>query len=194
LDANKIEALKKLIEKNGIVFRKVILSSGKKSDYYYDLRKMCLDPKAIHLIADLLLEKIILKYGKIKSVGGLANGAIPLITAIVLKSSSNGGDIAGFFVRKERKPHGLQKIIEGKILEPVVILDDVITTGRSVRLAIDAVREEGYSVKGVATVIDREENNKQKHASKPTSLFRHSDFKQFIAEQIKRKKRTKIRA
>jgi orotate phosphoribosyltransferase len=70
----------------------------------------------------------------------------------------------------------------------------VITTGRSVRLAIDAVREEGYSVKGVATVIDREENNKQKHASKPTSLFRHSDFKQFIAEQIKRKKRTKIRA
>lgn len=151
---------------------------------------MCLDPKAIHLIADLLLEEIIMRYGKVKSVGGLANGAIPLVTAIVLKSSSHGDDITGFFVRKERKPHGLQKIVEGKILEPVVILDDVMTTGHSISLAIDAVREEGYSVKGVATIVDREENTElKKQTWKLTSLFRHSDFKQFITEEIKRRKR-----
>jgi len=115
------------------------------------------------------------------------------IEALKIAVTSNGSDITGFFVGKERKPHGLQKIIEGKILEPVVILDYVMTTGRRITLAIDAVREEGYNVKGVATIIDREENNELKHASKATSLFRHSDSKQFIAELLNRNKSTKIR-
>ena len=144
-------------QEKGIVVDDIRLSSGEKSEFYYDLKSVSLDPEAIDIIGDLLLEEIVLKYRKVKSVGGLASGAIPLVTAVVMKSSNNIEGINGFFVRKERNPHGLQNIIEGKIIPPVVIVDDVMTIGGSIRLAIDAMREEGFNVEGVFTVLDREE-------------------------------------
>jgi orotate phosphoribosyltransferase len=185
------QALMDIIRKKGIVVpgRKVTLSSGKKSDYYYDLKRISLDPKAIDLIGELLLEEIVLKFGRVKSVGGIASGAVPLVAAVVMKSSDNYGGVTGFFVRKERKTHGLQKVIEGKIIAPVVIVDDVITTGGSVREAIDAVREEGFNVRGVLTLLDREENNELNSKIKCFSLLKHSDFASFIEEQLKRKKK-----
>jgi orotate phosphoribosyltransferase len=188
------QALMNIVRKKGIVVpgHKVTLSSGEKSDYYYDLKKISLDPKAIDLIGDLLLEEIVLRYGRVKSVGGMASGAVPLVTAVVMKSSDNGGGITGFFVRKERKTYGLQKVIEGKIIAPVVIVDDVITTGGSIREAIDAVRDEGFNVRGVLTLLDREENNGLKSKIKYFSVLKHSDFARFIEKQLKRKKKTKI--
>jgi orotate phosphoribosyltransferase len=179
------------LSKKVIVVDDITLSSGEKSEYYYDLKNVSLDPAAIDIIGDLLLEEIVLKYGKVKSVGGLASGAIPLVTAVVMKSSNNVEGINGFFVRKERNPHGLQKIIEGKIIPPVVI-DDVMTTGGSIRLAIDALREEGFNVEGVFTVLDREENNELRKTIKCFSLLKHSQYKPFIEEHVKRKKKTKI--
>jgi len=133
---------------------------------------------------DLLLEQIVLNFGKVKSVGGLASGAVPLVTAIVMKSYGNDCGINGFFIRKERKPHGLQKISEGEIIEPVVIVDDVMTTGGSIRVAIDAAREAGFDVKGVLTLLDREEDNELRNTIKCYSLIKHSDFKSFIEEQV----------
>ncbi len=187
-----MQALIDIVKKKGIVVDDITLSSGEKSEYYYDLKNVSLDPEAIDIIGDLLLDEIVLKYGKVKSVGGLASGAIPLVTAVVLKSSNNVEGINGFFVRKERNPHGLQKIIEGKIIPPVVIVDDVMTTGGSIRLAIDAVREDGFNVEGVFTVLDREENNELRKTIKCFSLLKHSQFKPFIEEHVKRKKKTKI--
>lgn len=189
----KEQALKDIVKKKGIVVHdKLTLSSGEESDYYYDLKKISLDPEAIDIIGDLLLEHIVLRYGNVKSVGGLASGAVPLVTAIVMKSAGNGGGINGFFVRKERKPHGLQKIIEGEIIPPIVIVDDVITTGHSIRLVIDAVTGAGFDVKGVFTLLDREENNGLKNVIECFSLLKHSDFKSFIEEQKKKNKNAKI--
>jgi len=139
------------------------------------------------------LEEIVLRYSKVKSVGGLASGAVPLVTAIVMKSYGNDCGINGFFIRKERKPHGLQKIIEGEIIEPVVIVDDVMTTGCSIRLAIDAMREEGFNVEGVLTVLEREEKNELRNTIKCYSPLKHSQFKPFIEEHVKRKKKNKNR-
>ena len=189
----KEQALKDIVKKKGIVVHdKITLSSGEESDYYYDLKKISLDPEAIDIIGDLLLEHIVLRYGNVKSVGGLASGAVPLVTAIVMKSVGNGGGINGFFVRKERKPHGLQKIIEGEIIPPVVIVDDVVTTGLSIRLVIDAVTGAGFDVKGVFTLLDREENNGLKNVIECFSLLKHSDFKSYIEEQKKKNKNAKI--
>jgi len=193
LDANKLEELKAIVREKGIVVKdKITLSSGEESVYYYDLKKVSFDPVAIKIIGDLLLEQIVLKYGKVKSVGGLASGAVSLVTAIVMKSYGNDSGINGFFIRKERKPHGLQKIIEGEIKEPVVIVDDVMTTGGSIRLAIDTVREAGFDVKGVLTLLDREEDNELRKTIKCFSLLKHSDFKSFIEEQVKKNKNAKI--
>lgn len=191
MDPHKLDELKDIVRKKGIVIEdKITLSSGEESNYYYDLKKVSLDPEAIKIIGDLLLEQIVLKFGKVKSVGGLASGAVPLVTAIVMKSYDNDSGINGFFIRKERKPHGLQKIIEGEIIEPVVIVDDVMTTGGSIRVATDAVREAGFDVKGVLTLLDREENNELRKTIRCFSLLKHSDFKSFIEEQVKKK--TKI--
>lgn len=180
------------IKIHGIVFQHVQLFSKVESDYYYDLRKVSLDPNGISLIVELLLKEV-KKFGA-KSVGGLAAGAIPLATALVIRDSNFGeyqNGLRQFFVRKERKKHGLQKKIEGEVVDPVVIVDDVLTSGSSIMEAIEAVRQQGHNVNGVVCLIDREEkttpNLLKKNKIKYTSLFTHSDFKPFIDERIKKK-------
>jgi orotate phosphoribosyltransferase len=186
----KKQVLEDIIKRKGIVVRnrEITLSSGEKSYYYYDLKKISLDPGAINLIGDLLLEEILLKFGRVKSVGGMASGAVPLIAAVVMKSTNSNSYMTGFYVRKERKTYGLQKVIEGKIIEPVVIVDDVITTGNSIREVINAVKGEGFDIRGVFTLLDREENHGLKKLVDCYSLFRHSDFSSYINEQLERKK------
>jgi orotate phosphoribosyltransferase len=179
------------IKKHGISFNHVTLSSNKESEYYYDLRRVALHPNGAHLLADLLLEEVD-RYSP-KSVGGLELAAVPLATAITMKSTMNGRHgvgIKSFIVRKNPKKHGLQKKIEGEIESPIVIVDDVVTSGNSVMDAVTAVIEEGFNVAHVVCVIDREEEGitnvlKEKHI-KYSSLFTHSDFKPFIEERLRK--------
>lgn len=177
------------IKENGIVFGPVRLFSNVESNYYYDLRRVSLDPDGISLIVGPLLEEV--KKFDAKSVGGLANAAIPLSTALIMRDSNFGeykNALHSFFVREERKDHGLMKKIEGKIIDPVVIVDDVMTSGRSIKKAVDAVMEHGYRVAGVVCILDREEkgitNVLTQNGIKYTSLFKHSDFKPFIDQKL----------
>jgi orotate phosphoribosyltransferase len=177
------------IKENGIVFGPVRLFSNVESNYYYDLRRISLDPEGLGLVVGPLLEEV-KKFGA-KSVGGLASAAIPLSTALIMKDSNFGeykNSLRSFFVREVRKDHGLMKQIEGMIEDPVVIVDDVLTSGKSIKKAIDAVEEHGYSVSGVVCILDREEtgvtNELKKNGIKYTPLFRHSDFKPFIDQKV----------
>ncbi len=180
--------LKELIREYGIVFRDVQLFSKISSPYYYDIKKVGFQHEGMHLLGELLLTEVT-KYGA-NSVGGMEMGAIALVSAIVLKSTTNGrydNGLGGFFIRREPKSYGLQKRIEGNLVPPVAIVDDVITTGRSVIDSIDAVNKEGVELKGVICVIDREEgipNLLEQHNIKYSSLFKHSDFKEFIEEKL----------
>lgn len=186
--------LMEFIKQHGIVFRHVKLSSNKETDYYYDIKGVASHPKGLHLLSELLLEKIV-EFGP-KSVGGLEIGSIPLTIGVVMKSVMNEKyrkGINGFVIRKNPKTHGLEKKIEGLPEEPIVILDDVITSGQSVKDAIDALNQARYSVKGVVCVIDREEdgtvNVLKEHRIKYSSIFKHSDFKPFIEENLKTSRR-----
>ena len=184
--------LMELIRENGIVFEEVELFSKIKSPYYYDIKRIELHQEGMQLLSELLLTEVA-KYG-VKSVGGMAMGAVALVSAIVLISTMKGKyntGVSGFFVRKEPKTYGLQKKIEGNMISPVVIIDDVITSGRSVMDSIEAVVREGVTPKGVICVIDREEEGtpnllKQRNI-KYSALFKHSEFKPFIEEKTKRK-------
>jgi orotate phosphoribosyltransferase len=184
------EQLVEIIKNNGIVFQRITLTSNIQSDFYYDLKKILHDQESLHLIAGSLLEQAI-KYN-VKSIGGLELGSIPLTTAVLMLAWDKGVNLTGFTVRKNVKKHGLQKKIEGIVREPIMILEDVITSGKSVANAVDALLQEGYRVNSVVCVLDRQEESitnilKQRDISY-ISLFEHSEFKPYIEERLRNKK------
>lgn len=182
--------LKQLIQERCIkvLDRSVTLSSGETTYYYYDIKGL-FDGEGLNLLGDLMLTEVS-KFNP-KSIGGLEVGAIPLIAVIVALDYANYANYAnrtgasGFYVRKTIKEHGLQKKIEGNLQDPVVIVEDVMTTGNSIRMAINAVKDEGASVSGVVCVIDRQDpRNVIKDQIECSSLFTHSEFEKFIERKL----------
>lgn len=133
-----------------------ILSSGQKSDHYFDGRMVAMCPEGASLIGEVMYEHIC-GWGA-DAVGGPAVAAVPTVTSIVIAAWRHGNPaFEGFFVRSEAKTHGTGKKIEGK-LEPgqkVIILDDTVTSGKSLFMAIDAVKEIGCEVVAVTAIVDR---------------------------------------
>ncbi len=156
------------------------LSSGRTSPYYLDGKKTTLDPRGAVLIGRLLFER--LRGHGIAGVGGLTLGADPVALAVAMTSGMAGEPIRAFIVRKEPKGHGTEHWIEGG-LEPgsrVAVVEDVVTSGRSICLAIDRVKAAGHEIVAVLALVDREEGGaeavKQASGVPLESLFRLSDF------------------
>ncbi|NLZ58169.1 MAG: orotate phosphoribosyltransferase [Corynebacterium sp.] len=144
--------LAELIKELAVVHGEVTLSSGKKADYYIDVRRATLHARASRLIGQLLRE--ITTDWDFDAVGGLTLGADPVATAVM---HAEGRDIHAFVVRKETKKHGMQRRIEGPDIvgKKVLVVEDTTTTGNSPLTAVAALREAGAEVIGVATVVDR---------------------------------------
>jgi len=179
--------LKQIITQKAIQFKTVNLSSHKKSPFYYDIKSLINDPEGTVLIGELMLAKIREVQPDAKSVGGLEIGAVPITTAIVYHSNqlADGHKIYGFFIRKQPKSHGLEKLIEGFPKTPVVVVDDVITTGASVLESVEALRSEGISAVNIVSVIDREsDENILKPKMKYHSLFKHSEFAEYVNSKL----------
>lgn len=185
---DKRERLKDIIKERGIVIRDVTLSSNRKSKFYYDIKSIVSEPEGASLIGELMLAYILKIEPKTKSVGGLESGAIAIATATVCSSYllTPASRVSGFFVRKGVKTYGLEKMIEGIVKDPVAVVDDVITTGKSVLDAVAALRNQGFSNINIISVIDREtkenlleQNNLQFH-----SLFKHSEFAEYIDSRL----------
>jgi len=152
---NSHETLKEQIKKKAVVHGKVILSSGKEADYYVDLRRVTLDSEAAPLVGEVMLD--LLKDWDYEAVGGLTLGADPVATAMMYVAGQRGKKIDSFVVRKAEKAHGLQRRIEGPDVKGrrVVAVEDTSTTGGSVLTAVDALREAGAIVVGVAVIVER---------------------------------------
>ncbi len=152
---NAREQLKAEIVNKAVVHGKVILSSGKEADYYVDLRRVTLDSHAAPLIGDVMLDLV--KDWDYEAVGGLTLGADPVATAMMHVAAQRGQHIDSFVVRKAEKQHGLQRRIEGPDVKGrrVVAVEDTSTTGGSVLTAVEALREAGAIVVGVAVIVER---------------------------------------
>ncbi len=158
----KLERLKGIILEKSFEYREdasFTLASGEKSQFYFDCKKTTLDPEGSALIGELLLSLVDEKFPNIVGAGGLTLGADPMGAALMHHAWFHGKKILHFIVRKELKGHGSIKWIEGNVKpgDPVLVLDDVITTGGSVIKAIRRCREDGLAVEGVAVLVDREE-------------------------------------
>ena len=137
-----------------------VLTSGKWSPHYFDLKLTTLsNPHALTLAAGIMLDKMRALPMRVDAVGGLTAGADPLVVATALLALRQGWTLPGFFVRDEQKTHGTERVIEGRVTDDmnVVIVDDVITTGRSVMKAIRPVEKQGAKVLQVLILVDREE-------------------------------------
>ena len=133
------------------------LSSGGKSDYYIDCRTTTLHARGAELTGRVFLDLIQQQGWKPQAVGGLTMGADPIVVATSIISSQIGAPIHGFLVRKAEKAHGMGRRVEGfqEKGARVVIVDDVCTTGSSTIQAIEAAREFGFTIAGVACLVER---------------------------------------
>jgi orotate phosphoribosyltransferase len=158
---------------------RVVLASGKESDYYFDMKPAMLDPDGAALMAELILTEI--QGVSADAVGGLEMGAVPLIAPVAMKSPAFGRYLPGFFVRKAVKDHGTQKRIDGNDIagKSVVIVEDVTTTGNSAMDAVKAVEDAGAKVALVISILDRGEGAAELYAQAGIpfkSLFRAEEF------------------
>ena len=158
---NKTDQLKQLVKQDAVRFGKFILSSGKESDIYVDLRKVTLNPAGATIIGDLAYE--IIKDRKVDAVGGMSVGADPIAVATSLAAYRDGREIMAFLVRKTQKAHGTQNVIEGPVKEGLraLVVEDVITTGASTIAAIERIKEAGMAIDMVVAVFDRCEGGRE---------------------------------
>jgi orotate phosphoribosyltransferase len=172
LDAQRQE-LARLILEVAVERREITLSSGKKSDFYLDLRRVTMRPRGQRLAGELLLAQL-MKGPWVDAVGGMAVGAVPLVAAVLSAAAHHdpAPKLLGFFVRKEAKKHGLGNRIEGAFSpgQTVALVEDTTTTGGSTLDAFDAVTEAGGKVTRVLCLVERGEGAVQAFAARGIAL------------------------
>src|SRR5439155_12801360 len=147
--------LRKLITDLAVVHGRVILSSGREADWYVDLRRATLHHAAAPLVGRVMLDLV--ADWEFDAVGGLTLGADPVATAMLHAAAAQERALDAFVVRKTGKAHGMQRRIEGPDVagRRVLAVEDTSTTGASALTAVDALRDAGAEVAGVAVVVDR---------------------------------------
>jgi orotate phosphoribosyltransferase len=153
------EQLLALLARNSFRLGEFTLASGVKSDYYVDCRTTTLHAQGAELTGRVFLDLFRQQGWKPQAVGGMTMGADPIVVAVSVISAQAGSPVHGFLVRKQEKTHGMGRRIEGfqEKGAAVVIVDDVCTTGGSTIQAIEAARDFGFSIIGVACLVEREE-------------------------------------
>ncbi len=152
-----------LLRARSVLHGDFLLASGRRSPHYVDCRRTTMHAEGLVLIGHLGLAAIRAAGWNARAVGGLTLGADPVAYAIARASADDPPPLDAFTVRKAAKAHGAQRRIEGcfEAGVPVVVTEDVITTGASALEAAAAVREAGGTVCGVLAVVDREEGGRE---------------------------------
>ncbi|HTR52620.1 MAG TPA: orotate phosphoribosyltransferase [Kofleriaceae bacterium] len=180
--ASKRARLLELLRTRAFAEREVVLSSGQKSNFYIDCKQVSLDAEGACLIGELFHEVVDAVAPTAIAVGGLTLGADPLATATSIASFRAGRPRNAFLVRKEPKGHGTGQWLESTPLAagaPIVVLEDVVTTGASTLRAIERARGAGLTVLHAVGLVDRLEGGREAitAVSVPlTTLFTRRDF------------------
>lgn len=176
--------LHEILKTKSVQFGTFKLTSGQTSDVYVDCKPTTYNPKAMPLVGRLFLRKMEEKMWFPDAVGGLTMGADPIAFAVARESIDRLPPIDCFVVRKERKPHGMQKLVEGLDStegRKVVIIDDVCTKGESTATAIRNAKSVGMEILGAICLIDREagasELLRNDFGVELASIFKLSDFR-----------------
>lgn len=182
IDETRRSRLLALLRERSFERRKVVLASGRESDFFVDCKQTMLTAEGHALVGELFFQALS-EVPECDAVAGVELGGCPLASAVSLVSHQHGRDLPALYVRKERKDHGTAKLVEGdKSLFPgirVALLEDVITTGGSSLRAVKTLGSAGATVVGILAVVDREEGGAEaiREAGLPLyALLKKRDF------------------
>lgn len=154
-----------IIRQKSLAKGPVRLSSGEISDFYINLKPTLLYPKTLDMISDLMLEFLEKETSHVVGVGGLGIGALPITTAVSLKSLSWNTPLVNLYIRETVKAYGTKQAIEGldnfKPGDKVWILEDVVTTGKTSLTAVEKCQQAKLNIEGVLTCVDRMEGGRE---------------------------------
>jgi len=154
--------LRELLRERSVRYGDFVLASGRRSRFYVDARQTTMSGEGLVLIGTVGLDQLGVRGWQPQVVGGLTLGADPVAYAIAAAARQRGVALDAFTVRKQAKDHGTGRRIEGCFVPGarVVVVEDVLTSGRSALEAVTAIEGEGGHVLGVLTVVDREEGGR----------------------------------
>ncbi len=173
------ERLRQLIAERALSTGQFTLASGAAAAYFFDMKRVMLDPEGLTHIARAFLECI--REEPADHIGGIAMGAVPIVAAVCVLSQATPRPRQAFFVRKETKDHGTERRVEGYLPEggEALLFEDVTTTGGSAMIAVEAARAAGCHVRTLYTVVDRLEGakaNLAREGIRLVPLFTRDDF------------------
>jgi orotate phosphoribosyltransferase len=158
LSQTERERLVELLRERSFERKRVVLASGRESDFFIDCKQTILTAEGHALVGSLMFEALD-ALPRCEAVAGVELGGCPLASAVSLVSFLRGRPLPAFYVRKEVKDHGSRKMVEGDRSlvagMPVVMLEDVITTGGSTLKAVEKLKAAGATVVGVVALVDR---------------------------------------
>jgi orotate phosphoribosyltransferase len=177
--------LLELLRMHAFERKRVVLASGKESDFFIDCKCVILSAEGHALTGEVMLDALA-AFGRCAAVAGVVLGGCPLASAVSLSSFQRGAPLDAVYVRKEAKDHGSRQLLDGAALLPpgsrVALLEDVVTTGGSTLQAAEKLRAAGLEIAGVVAIVDRLEGGREAIEAAPggglklVSLYTRADF------------------
>ena len=181
----ELRRLIELLRERSFERRRVILASGKESDFFIDCKQTILTAEGHALVGELMFDALA-QLPACEAVGGVELGGCPLASAVSLVSFQRGRPLPALFVRKAQKDHGTAKLVEGdKSIcpgMPVALLEDVITTGGSSLRAVEALKQAGVKVVGIVALVDRLEGGRETIEAENLPLLSLTTRRDFMAD------------
>jgi orotate phosphoribosyltransferase len=181
-----------LLRERSFERRRVVLASGKESDFFIDCKQTVLSAEG-HALAGEVLFDALGELPACDAIAGVELGGCPLASAVSLLSYQRGRPLPALYVRKQAKDHGSRRLVEGgTALGPgarAVLLEDVVTTGGSSLRAVEALRQSGIEVVGVAALVDRLEGGAEAIRAAGLALWALSDRRDYLGDELERLRR-----
>jgi orotate phosphoribosyltransferase len=176
------DRLLELLRTRAFARKRVVLASGRESDFFIDCKQVVLLAEGHALVGEVMLDVVRSLAGCV-AIAGVELGGCPLASAVAVTSFNNGASLDAIYVRKEVKDHGSRRMLEGDGHLPkgarLALLEDVITTGGSTLKAAAKLREVGYEIGGVVALVDRLEGGRaaiEAEGLRVESIFTRHDF------------------
>lgn len=176
------ERLFELLRTRAFERKRVVLASGRESDFFIDCKQAVLSAEGHALVGEAMLDALARLPG-CDAVAGVELGGCPLASAVALTSFQRGASLDAIYVRKDAKDHGSRRTLEGNtrlaVGARVALLEDVVTTGGSTLKAAAKLRDAGYAVVGVLALVDRLEGGREaieREGLEFVALYTRADF------------------